>query len=125
MGVLRICLCDVFMAYCVLSYGSCWCCRLLVRAGLHVFVRFACDLICDVVKCFSCALVCGVCLLFNVIGCRVCELLCDDACWIMCVIVFKCLFTVLVCFVCGSLCDVLLYVVVCSVVLCACVPFCF
>ena len=90
-----------------------------------MFVRFVCDLICDVVKCVSCVLVCGVCLLFNVIGCRVCELLCDDACWIMCVIVFKSLFTVFVCFVCGLLCDVLLYVVVCSVVLCVCVPFCF
>ena len=38
------------------------------------------------------------CLLFNVHGCRVCDLLCHDACWIVCVLL--CLyfvFNVLVC----------------------------
>ena len=48
-GVMLICLCGVFMVYCVMSYGSCWCCCECVRAGLNVFVRFACDLTCDVV----------------------------------------------------------------------------
>ena len=51
----------------------------------------------------------------------VCELLCDDACWIMCVIVFMNVFNVFVCFVCGLLCDVVWYIVVCVVALCVCV----
>ena len=48
-GVLLVCLCDVSMVDCVLSYGLCWCCCVFVRAGLNVFVRFVCDLLCDVV----------------------------------------------------------------------------
>ena len=47
--VLLMCLCDVFMVYCVLSSGLCWCCCVFVRAGLNVLVRFVCDLLCDVV----------------------------------------------------------------------------
>ena len=39
-----------------------------------------------------------VCLLSDVIGCSSC-VLCDDACWILCVIVLKCLLNVFVCFV--------------------------
>ena len=41
--------CDVFMVYCVLSSGLCWCCCVFVRAGLNVFARVVCDLLCDVV----------------------------------------------------------------------------
>ena len=39
--------------------------------------------------------------------------------------VFNCLSNVFVCFVCGLLCDVVLSAVVCVVVSCVCVPFCF
>ena len=46
-GVLLRCLCDVVIVYCVMSYGSCWCCCVCVRAGLNVSVRFARDLLCD------------------------------------------------------------------------------
>ena len=74
--------------------------------------------------CFLCVCVC-VCLLFNVFGCRVCGLLCDDACWNTCVLVFKCVFNVYVCFVCGLSCDVVLSAVVCVAVMCVCVPGCF
>ena len=75
------------------------------------------------IMCFLRVCVC-VCVLFNVIGRRACELLCDDACWIMCGVVLKCLFNVFVCCGCGLLCDVGLSVVVCGDVLCVCAPFC-
>ena len=44
-----LCLCDVLMIHCVLSYGLWLCCCAFVRVGLNVFVRFVCDLWCDVV----------------------------------------------------------------------------
>ena len=48
-GVLLICLCDAFIVYCVLSYGSCWCCCVFAHAGLNLFVRFVRDLLRNVV----------------------------------------------------------------------------
>ena len=45
---LLICVCDVRVVYCVLSYMLCWCCSVFVRAGFNVFVRFVCDVLCDV-----------------------------------------------------------------------------
>ena len=89
-----------------------------VRAFCLWFIMRCC------MMCFLRVCVC-VCLLFNVFGCRVCELVCDDACWNLCVIVFKCVFNVLVYFVCGLLCDGVLSAGVCFVVMCVCVPCCF
>ena len=37
-GVLIICLLDVFMMYCVLVSGLCWCCIVIMRVGVNVFV---------------------------------------------------------------------------------------
>ena len=59
-----------------------------------------------------------VCLFFFLPG--VCELLSDDACWIMCVIVFMNLCNMFVCSGCGLVCHVVWCVVVCVVVLCVC-----
>ena len=65
--VLLKCVCDVFMDYCVLSSGLCWCCCVCVRTGSKVFVRFVCDFFsamlydvfpeCFVVAC-ACCLMC-------------------------------------------------------------------
>ena len=73
--------------------------------------------------CFGgvCVCVCA-CFLLTVLGCRVCEL-CDDACWIMCVIVFV-FFFCSVC-LCGLLvtCRAMLYGLLLCVLLC-CVLVC-
>ena len=45
---------------------------------------------------WGCSCLCVCLLLLTMLGCRVCEL-CDDACWIMCVLVFMSLFKVFVC----------------------------
>ena len=66
---------------------------------------------------FGSLCLCVCLLLLTVRGCRACEFLCDDACWILCVFVFMCLFNVLVCFVCDCVCDVVWSVVVCCVAL--------
>ena len=47
-GDLLTCLCDVFMTYCVLSYGLWLCCCACVRVRVNVFVRFVCGLSFDV-----------------------------------------------------------------------------
>ena len=59
----------------------------------------------------------------TVLGCRVCEVMCDDACWILCVLWCLCffLFYVLMRFVCEFMCDVVWPGVVCFVALCDCV----
>ena len=49
MGVLIICLRDVFMMYCVLVSGFCLCCFVRMRVGFNECVRVVCDLLCDVV----------------------------------------------------------------------------
>ena len=103
------------------------CCR-LDRVGVSVYVcvrSYMCSCAVSVISyamLYDVFLVCCVCvcLLFNVIGCRACEVLCDDACWIMCVIVSKCLFNEFVWFVCGLWCDVVLSVVVCVLLFCVC-----
>ena len=92
----------------MLSCGLCWCCCVFVIAGLTAFARFF--------VCFSMRS-CMMCFLFGV-----CELLCGDACWIMCVAVFLYVFNVFVWFVCGLACDVVWYIGVCFVALCVCVP---
>ena len=48
-GVLLICLFDAFVMYCVPVYGLCLC-FVFRRKGSNVFVRFVCDLLCDVVR---------------------------------------------------------------------------
>ena len=49
MGAFSVCLLDVFMMYCVLVFGLCLCCFVVMRVGFNVFVRAVCDLLCDVV----------------------------------------------------------------------------
>ena len=46
-GVLILCLLDVFMMYCVLFSGLCLCCFVVMRVGFDVFVRVVCDLLCE------------------------------------------------------------------------------
>ena len=73
------------------------CCRMVsVGAAVYLCVRgLMCSCVLYVIyyvmlyDVFWGVCVC-VCLVFNVIGCRVCELLCDDACWILCVLLSLC-----------------------------------
>ena len=55
-----------------------------------------------------------VCLsLLTVLGCRACELVCDDACWLMCALLcVMCLFTVL-CVLFVTLCAMLYGMLLC------------
>ena len=72
--------------------------------------------------CVLCVWACACdCVLFSVLGCCVCWLLCDDARWIICVIVFMCLCNVSVCIVCNVLCDVVWCACLCNVVVFVCV----
>ena len=48
-GVLILCLLDVFMMCCVLVSGLCLCCFVLMHVGFNVFVRVVCDVLCGVV----------------------------------------------------------------------------
>ena len=48
-GLLIICLLDVFMMHCVLVSGLCLCGFVVMRVGFDVLVRVGCDLLCDVV----------------------------------------------------------------------------
>ena len=85
-GVLTICLLDVFVMCCVMVFGVCLCCVVILRVGFTVFVRVVtyCVTLYELCLC-GCGCVC-VCL-FNVRVCCECEFLCDDACWIRCVVV--------------------------------------
>ena len=100
LGVLLIRLCDEFMFYYAMSHGLCLCCCVCVRVGLNVLVRLFVTYYAIVYDVFVGCLCLRVCLvLLTVIGCRVCELLCDDALWILCVLLWLC-----VCVVCLCVC---------------------
>ena len=48
-GVLIVCLLDVFMMCCVLASGVYLCCFVVMRVGIDVLVHVVCDLLCEVV----------------------------------------------------------------------------
>ena len=56
--------------------------------------------------------------LLTVLGCRVCELLCDDACWILCVLVLLMLFNVCVCDLIVTMCEILYGTLLCVLLCC-------
>ena len=70
--------------------------------------------------CFACSCFLMFCL-FSLLGCCVCELLCDDLCCFMRLFVFEFVFSVSVRFVCDSWCDVVWSVfLLCCVIVCCC-----
>ena len=74
MGVLILCLLDVFMMCCVLVSGLCLCCFVLMHVGFNVFVRVVCDIPCDggwyVCLCVFCEVF--ACFMFKVCSCVLC-----------------------------------------------------
>ena len=121
-----VCCCFFLRMYPYVCFVVCWCvclcvvclmslCGLIVTHCVKSYGLFG--LFC--VRCsFACVSV------VYVLGCNVCELVCDDVCCLMCpVVCCVFVFNVVVWFVCDSLCNVVwtLFLCVCGVVFVCCV----